>query len=312
MPKIAYHCSMEQFSSKELMHYAIQAEKSGFEHLSCSDHLAPWSRSQGHSGNAWCWVGAVLSATKMSCGSVCSAGYRYHPVVVAQMAATLAELFPNRFWLALGSGEYLNEQSTIPSWPEKNTRNQLLKESVEVIRLLLDGKEVTYPSEHLEVHTARLYIYPKESVPLFGAALSPETAKFIEPFTDGLITAGPFDEVEKIVREYRRKDKKKLILKMDVSYASTQEKAIEWGWEEWRYTQIDDHLLPELRYPEQFEEAAKNMTKKQFSKKIIIACSPDDLRKAIHQFSQLGFDQINLHNVNKDQESFIAAAAQLL
>jgi G6PDH family F420-dependent oxidoreductase len=311
MVKIAYHCSMEQFSPSELMHYAIQAEKSGFKHLSCSDHLAPWSRSQGHSGNAWCWMGAVLSATEMSCGTVCSPGYRYHPVVVAQMAATLAELFPNRFWLALGSGEYLNEQFITP-WPEKNIRNEILKESFEIIRLLLDGKEVTYPSEHLEVHTARLYILPKEPLSLFGAALSTETTKFIEPFTDGLITTGLFDEVEKNVHQYQKKKRKKLILKMNVSYASTPEKAIDWGWQEWRYTQIEGHLLPELRYPEQFEEAAQKVTKEQFSKKIIIACTPDDLRKAIHQFSQLGFDQINLHNVNKDQESFIAAAAQLL
>ena len=39
-------------------------------------------------------------------------GYRYHPAVVAQAAATLAEMFPGRFWLAVGSGQALNEHIT--------------------------------------------------------------------------------------------------------------------------------------------------------------------------------------------------------
>ncbi|MBA2369349.1 MAG: hypothetical protein H0V82_10065 [Candidatus Protochlamydia sp.] len=62
----------------------------------------------------------------------------------------------------------------------------------------------------------------------------------------------------------------------------------------------------------QFEEAAQTITKDQFAEKIIIAHPSDDLGKAIRQFSELGFDQINLHNVNKEQKAFIAAAAKLL
>ena len=51
---------------------------------------------------------------------VCAPGQRYHPAVavIAQAAATLAEMFPGRFRLALGSDEAPNEHVTGGLWPE--------------------------------------------------------------------------------------------------------------------------------------------------------------------------------------------------
>ena len=60
----------------------------------CSDHLAPWSARQGQSGFAWSWLGAALQATSLPFGVVNAPGQRYHPVIVAQAIATLAEMFP--------------------------------------------------------------------------------------------------------------------------------------------------------------------------------------------------------------------------
>jgi len=51
---------------------------------------------------------------------------RYHPAMVAQAVATLAEMFPNRFWLTVGSGQALNEQITGDKWPIKSDRNARL------------------------------------------------------------------------------------------------------------------------------------------------------------------------------------------
>ena len=106
---IGFHCSHEQHSPSALLRYATLAAQAGFAHAMCSDHFAPWSARQGHSGNAWSWLGAALQATPMTFGTVCAPGQRYHPAIVAQAAATLAEMYPDRLWLALGSGEALNE-----------------------------------------------------------------------------------------------------------------------------------------------------------------------------------------------------------
>src|SRR3712207_8446652 len=39
-------------------------------------------------------------------------GQRYHPAIIAQAVATLCEMFPQRFWLASGSGQLMNEHIT--------------------------------------------------------------------------------------------------------------------------------------------------------------------------------------------------------
>ncbi|MBL3684959.1 LLM class flavin-dependent oxidoreductase (plasmid) [Sinorhizobium meliloti] len=51
-------------------------------------------------------LGAALQATERSFGLVTvPCGWRYHPAITAQAAATLAQMFPRRLaWLALGTG----------------------------------------------------------------------------------------------------------------------------------------------------------------------------------------------------------------
>ena len=67
-----------------------------------SDHFAPWSERQGESGFAWSFLGAALAQTSLPFGVVNAPGQRYHPAIIAQAAATLCEMFPERLWIALG------------------------------------------------------------------------------------------------------------------------------------------------------------------------------------------------------------------
>ncbi len=78
----------------------------------CSDHFHPWTERQGQSGFAWSWLGAAMQATRLPFGVVCAPGQRYHPAIVAQAAATLASMYPGRFWVAFGTGQNLNEHIT--------------------------------------------------------------------------------------------------------------------------------------------------------------------------------------------------------
>jgi len=83
MATIGYHASHEQFAPGELLNHVRHAEQAGFSAAMCSDHIAPWSESQGHSGFAWSWLGAALQATNLSYGTVNAPGDRYHPAIVA-------------------------------------------------------------------------------------------------------------------------------------------------------------------------------------------------------------------------------------
>lgn len=142
MRTVGWHASHELYPPGELLRLARRAEAAGFRAGMCSDHFHPWTPRQGESGFAFSWLGAALQATSLPFGSVCCPFGRYNPVVVAQAAATLAEMFPGRYWLAVGTGQALNESVTGGAWPEKVERWARLREPVDVIRALWAGETV--------------------------------------------------------------------------------------------------------------------------------------------------------------------------
>ena len=103
--RIGYHASHEQFLPSELLRWVIQAEDAGFQSVLSSDHFFPWSDQQGQSGFAWSWLGAALQATRnIDFGIVNAPGQRSHPASIAQACASLAEMYAERVWIAIGCG----------------------------------------------------------------------------------------------------------------------------------------------------------------------------------------------------------------
>ncbi len=204
MAFIGFHASHEQLPPSVLLRSVIAAEAAGFEAAMCSDHLAPWSARQGQSGFAWSWLGAALQATSLPFGVVNAPGQRYHPVIVAQAIATLAEMFPGRFWAALGSGEAINEHVTGDPWITKSLRDERLLECVSVIRRLLRGEEVDHIGL-VEVDRARVWSLPAKLPDLVGAAVSAATAERVGGWADGLITVlQPTDDLKRVLDAFRR------------------------------------------------------------------------------------------------------------
>jgi G6PDH family F420-dependent oxidoreductase len=165
------------------------AEQAGFAAGMCSDHFHPWGAQYGQSGFAWSWLGSALEATCLPFGVVTAPGQRYHPAVIAQAAATLAQMYPERFWVAAGSGEFLNEHITGDPWPSKRERNARLEESVQVMRALWRGEAVTHEGR-VRVRDAQLFSRPTIAPPVIGAAITADTAEWMGGWADGLITVG--------------------------------------------------------------------------------------------------------------------------
>jgi G6PDH family F420-dependent oxidoreductase len=140
---IGFHASHELYSPASLLRHVHLAEQAGFGAGMCSDHFHPWTPAQGHSGFSFAWLGAAMQSSSLPFGTVCCPVFRYHPAVVAQAAATLAEMFPDRFWLALGTGQALNEHITGSGWPDKKERRAHVEEAAETIRALWAGEEVS-------------------------------------------------------------------------------------------------------------------------------------------------------------------------
>ena len=145
MGTVGYAASFEQFHPTDLLRYCQEAERAGFGAVMASDHFHPWVPSQGHSAFVWAWMGALGVETNLRFGTgVTPPGYRYHPAVIAQAAATLEAMFPGRFYLGLGAGEALNEHIVGEYWPEAPTRLERLMESIEIIQKLFTGKKVKH------------------------------------------------------------------------------------------------------------------------------------------------------------------------
>ncbi|WP_367349192.1 LLM class flavin-dependent oxidoreductase [Sphingobium yanoikuyae] len=87
---------------------------------------------------AWSVLGAIAHATDrigIATGLTCPI-LRYHPVIVAQAAATVAIMSDNRFTLAVGGRERLNEHLQGARWPSVPERHDMLGESDRYLRLL--------------------------------------------------------------------------------------------------------------------------------------------------------------------------------
>ena len=157
---IGYAAMCEQFHPADLVRWSKQAEDAGFGGVMVSDHFHPWVPGQGQSAFAFALMGAIGQATsKVVFGpGVTPPGYRYHPAIVAQAAATLEAMFPGRFYLGLGAGEALNEHIIGGYWPEAPQRLDRLMDSIDIIKKLFSGKVVKHKSDFFNLESARLYM----------------------------------------------------------------------------------------------------------------------------------------------------------
>ena len=313
MTRYGFHASHEQIAPSQLLRDVQRAEQVGFDMAMCSDHFAPWSLDQGHSGLSWSWLGAALATTRLRFGTVTAPGQRYHPAVVAQFAATLAEMFPGRFWIALVSGQNLNEHITGDPWPDKAQRQLRLEESADVIRRLLAGEEVTHRGL-VTVDRARLYSKPDVPPPLIGPALTPQTAARAATWADGLATINTdVEKVREIVEAYRGAGGSgPLAIQIHVSIAESLDEAWAIARHQWRNHALGAPFDKDLPTPEDFDAAGRDVPDEDIASAAIITDSVPELVEQVRAFEELGFDEVYLHHVGQDQSPFLDLAEREL
>jgi coenzyme F420-dependent glucose-6-phosphate dehydrogenase len=306
-PIIGFHASHEQFRPDRLLRLVQAAEQAGFDAAMCSDHWGPWSEEQGESGFAWSWLGAALATTSLPFGVVNAPGQRYHPAIIAQAAATLDVMFPDRFWIAIGSGQLLNEHITGERWPSKPERNERLREAADVMRRLWAGETVSHAG-HVTVSEAKLWTRPSTPPMLVGAAVTPPTAAWVAEWADALITVvQPDEQLDAVVEAFRSNggEGKPMYLQVHLAYAPTDGEARDAAFGQWRQNTLPNSVMTDLAHPEQIAAAATHVT-------------PDDLDGAVRISSDLdrhvdwlrgdverGFDGLYLHEVGPEQERFV-------
>lgn len=307
MPQLAYHASHEQFPPSQLLELAVKASLSGFDAIHSSDHFNPWSKRQGHSGFSFSWVAAALQATNVPVSMICTPGQRYHPAIVAQAIATLAEMYPKRYTVELATGEALNESITGEKWPSKKERNDRLLDSVTIIRRLLGGETVNFDGS-VRVKDAKIWSRPAAVPPLFCAAISAETSGWCGSWADGLITisGSPADLQEKI-DAFRKNggEDRPVHIQYSFSYDESKEKALDAAYEQWRSNLLPREKLAELSNTQQFDDATENLSREEVAEKVPLITSMEELFTQLKKISLPGVTLLSLHNVNTNHTEFI-------
>jgi coenzyme F420-dependent glucose-6-phosphate dehydrogenase len=306
---IGYHASHEQFPPSDLLHFVRAAEATGFDVAKSSDHFHPWSDRQGHSGFAWSWLGAAMQATSLPMGMISAPGYRYHPAVLAQAAATIGEMFPGRLWLALGSGEAINEAITGETWPDKAERNARLHECVDIIRALFAGETVTHRGR-VTVVEAKLYSRPASPVPLFGAAVSEATAAWVAGWADGLLTTGgKADAVARVVKAFRENggEGKPIHIQHSLSWATTEEEAVHNALDQWGPVAAAGDTNWNVSRVADFDAIGALVKEDTIRQRVGVSADLGWHVGRIADLVDLGVAAIHLHCVGRNQKDFIDA-----
>lgn len=304
---VGWHASHEQIPPSELLRCVQLAEQAGFDAAMSSDHFSPWGERQGESGFAWSWLGAAMATTELPFGIVNAPGQRYHPAIIAQAAATLAEMFPGRFWMALGTGEASNEHITGDRWPSKDERNRRLAECVGVMRALFAGEEVSHDGL-IRVDRARLHTLPEDPPALIGAAVSTATAETVGSWADGLITVNqPPDALRRVLDAFDAGGGtgKPRYLQVHVSWAATDDEAVAIAHDQWRTNVFASPVCWDLETIAHFDEIARTVRPDDMHDHVLISSDPAHLRDRLVELAELGFDGVWIHHVGQEQERFI-------
>jgi G6PDH family F420-dependent oxidoreductase len=305
MTTFGYTLMGEEHDPRELVSIAERAEGIGFDFLVASDHYHPWVPEQRHSPYVWTVLGAVAArtrsiglATMVTCPII-----RYHPVIVAQAAATLGVLSEGRFTLGLGSGERLNEHVVGEGWPPADVRHEMLEEAIEVMRELWKGGYRSYRGAYFTAENAQVFDLPEQPVPIAVAVSGRRSVELAARSGDGVIAIEPKAE---LVEGYRAEGGEgPAWCQVAVCWAEDREQAMRTAHERARWAPLGWKVMAELPNPVNFDAATALVTPEQVAEKVPCGPDPEPYVKAIRSFTDAGFEKVALLQFGDDQDGFL-------
>ncbi|MFE6996493.1 TIGR03557 family F420-dependent LLM class oxidoreductase [Microbacterium sp. NPDC057659] len=316
--KIGYAAMLEQVAPAAVIENCVAAEANGFTGVMATDHFQPWLPRHRTAAHVWTMLGAIGAHTRGPLGpGVTTPGARAHPAVVAQAAATLATLYPDRAWLGVGSGEALNEHITGQYWPEPAERIDRMFEAIDIIRRLfaasISGRDIRHHGEHFRLESSRLWTMPPTAPPVYVATAGPITARRAGRNADGLITVAADEErLVPLLRRFaegardggRDPEGMPRVLQVPLSWAPTEEEALRNALDGWPIAGVRMRR-GDVRSPYDFEQLVRGVTAEDIRAGMLISADPDVHRAALQRYADLGFTHIYLHNVGPNQSEWL-------
>jgi coenzyme F420-dependent glucose-6-phosphate dehydrogenase len=321
MVKISILAAHEQVNPSELLNDVIDMDKNGIERCWTSDHYMPWWHTGASGGAAWPWIGAALAKTStivMGTG-VTPPILRYHPAIVAQVFATLGYMFPNRVFLGVGRGEALNEVPSGNYWPSNTERFRRLKEAIYLIKKLWSEKWVTFKGDYYWVKDSNLYTKPEKPIPLYVAALGPQSARLAGEEGDGFVTNElNVDSIKtKLLPAFSDgarssgKDHESLekVLFIPASYDEDKQKALE-SIRFWRGSMIKAFYEVDVHDPRKIEENGQIIGDDTLENMALVISNAEEGIKKLQKYVELGFTEIVVVNSSPNRKLFVKLIAE--
>ncbi|WP_282785457.1 TIGR03557 family F420-dependent LLM class oxidoreductase [Nocardia sp. CC201C] len=317
MTRFGYTLMTEQSGPRELVRYAVAAEEVGFDFAVMSDHYFPWLAEQGHAPNAWTVLGAVAQATRriplmtyVTCPTI-----RYHPVLVAQQAATLQILAEGRFTLGLGSGENLNEHVVGQGWPALAERHDRLREAMQIIRELHTGRTVERQGRWYQVDSAKIWDLPEQPVPIAVAVSGSRSVDRFAPLADEMVTTSP--DADLVEHWHRTRERvlgeavpARVTGQLPISWDTDRDAAVRRAHEQFRWSLGGWPVNSNLPTPEAFSAATGSVRPEDVAGQIPCGPDLDAIVAAVRPYQEAGFTDIALVQIGDErQEEFLAKTA---
>jgi G6PDH family F420-dependent oxidoreductase len=303
--RIGYFLSCEEYTPAQLVEQAKAAADAGFEGLWISDHFHPWNNEQGNSPFVWSVIGAISQVcdlpvtTAVTCPTV-----RTHPAIIAQAAATSAEMLDGRFVLGVGTGEALNEHILGDVWPSADVRLEMLEEAIALIRELWTGEVVTTEGKHYKVDHARIYNVPETPPEIYVSGFGPKATDVAARIGDGYISTAPDDTL--VSRFKEASGGKPAHAGAKVAYAPTREEG--WGHAHrlWPNAGLPGEMAQILPTPEHFEQACELVTEDMTQESVVAGNNAADHLDQINQYAEAGYDDLYIANMGPHYRDMIA------
>ena len=146
------------------------------------------------------------------------------------------------------------------------------------------------------------------------ATAGPVNAKKTGKFADGIITVGAADDKMHMIwgkfEEGAREAGKDpsgapKLLQIHISWAPTEEEATENALVEWPNGGMAFFPKQDIKNPEDFAGIAKLVRREDFENRVLISSDLEVHTAHIQKYVDMGYDEVHLHNVGRDQAGFI-------
>ena len=313
--EIGYKLIAEANGPEELVRQTVEAEQAGFAFVEISDHFHPWLPEQGHSPFAFSVLAAAAMRTeriRLATGVTCPI-MRYHPAIVAQAAATTALLADGRFTLGIGAGERLNEHVIGGGWPSVRIRHEMLREALEIIRLLWSGGSHSYAGNHLTLEDARVWDLPEVAPEIAVAISGPKSAAIAAELGDAIFATEPdagadveaYAQTRACTGRQVRRGAARLRARRAGRRGVRTHRLFRFGALGWK-------VMSDLPNVVNFDAATAFVTPDDIRGQFGCGRDPARFLEVAQQFVDAGFDRLALVNAGTDVDGFFTFFAQEL